>query len=105
VGFGQEIWRLGAGIALLLSAAAAAAGRPEPLTVTQLGEPERELQISASRNIDGPDGEIYDFSRAVSEALRAQKQSIEGRCSSARRDFGTIAARWAWEARCRYQRY
>jgi hypothetical protein len=64
------------------------------------------LQIStASSNIGGPDGDIDDFSRAVSEALRQQQQSTEVRCPSANSVSGSIAARWAWEARCRYKRY
>jgi hypothetical protein len=105
VGFGQKIWRAGAGVALLISAAAAAAEPAEPLTVTQLGDPETTLQISTFGNVGGSDRDLGDFGRAVSEALRVQQQSIEGRCNSAHRNFGTTAARWAWEARCRYQRY
>jgi hypothetical protein len=105
MGFGQKIWRSGAGIPLLLTAAAASAEPAEPLTVTQLGDPETKLQVSASGTIGGQDGDIDSFSRAVGEALSLQQQSIDARCRSAPRNSGTIAARWAWEARCRYQRY
>ena len=106
VGYRRRIAQSGAGIALLLSAAARAAEPSEPLTVTKLGDSESKLQIStASSNIGGADGDIDNFSRAVSEAVRTQRQSIEATCQSANRGIGPIAARWAWEARCRYQRY
>ena len=106
MGFGREIARLGAGIALLVTAAAVTAEPAEPLTVTQLGDPESKLQIStASSNIGAPDGDIDSFSRAVSEAVRIQQQSIEDRCQSANKGAVSIAARSAWDARCRYQRY
>src|SRR5258708_6453081 len=106
VGFGRKIARAGAGVALLLSAAAVAAEPAEPLSVTKLGDPETKLQIStASDNIGAPDGDTDEFSRAVSEAVRAQQQSVEARCQSMNRPTGPIAVRWAWEARCRYRRY
>jgi hypothetical protein len=106
MGFGRKIWRSGAGIALLLSATAVVAEPAEPLTVTKLGDPQRELLISsASDNIGAPDGDTDEFSRAISNAVRTQQQSTEARCQSANRVTGSIAARWAWEARCRYKRY
>jgi len=106
VGFGRKIPRSGAGIALLLSAAAGAAEPAEPLTVTKLGDPEAKLLIStASDNIGAPDGDTDEFGRAVSETVRAQQQSLEARCQSTNRPTGSITVRWAWEARCRYRRY
>lgn len=106
VGFGRKIARSGAGIALLLSAAAGAAEPAEPLTVTKLGDPETKLLIStASDNVGVPDGDTDEFGRAVSEAVRAQQQSVGARCQSMDRLTGSIAVRWAWEARCRYRRY
>jgi hypothetical protein len=106
MGFWREIGRPGAAIALLVTGAGGTAEPAEPLTVTQLGDPESELQIStASSNIGSPDRDIGNFSRAVSEAVRTQQQSIEVRCQSANKGTGPVATRWAWEARCRYQRY
>jgi hypothetical protein len=106
MGFGRKIWRSGAGIALLLSAMAAAAEPAEPLTVTKLGDPQRELLISsASDNIGTPDGDTDEFSRAISGGVREQQQSTEAQCQATNRATGSIAARWAWEARCRYRRY
>lgn len=62
VGFGRKIARSGAGIALLLNAAAGAAEPAEPLTVTKLGDPEARLQIStASDSIGTPDGDTDEF--------------------------------------------
>jgi hypothetical protein len=91
---------------LLASAARGVAEPAEPLTVTRLGDSESKLLIStASGTIDGAGGEVDDFSRAITEAVRRQQQSIEARCPSANRVSGSIAARWAWEARCRYKRY
>src|SRR4051812_41469634 len=106
VGFGRKIASLGAGIVTLLSAAAVAAEPAEPLTVTRLGDSESKLLISAaSDNIGAPGGDTDEFSRAVSETVRAQQQSTEARCQSVDRPTGSIAVRWAWEARCRYRRY
>jgi hypothetical protein len=106
VGFGRKIARVGAGIVLLLSAAVVAAEPAEPLTVTRLGDSESKLLISAaSDHIGAPDGDTDEFGRAISEAVRAQQQSIEARCQSTSRPTGSIAVRWAWEARCRYRRY
>src|SRR5205814_5001445 len=106
MGVGRNIGRSGAAIALLVTAAVSSAEPAEPLTVTQLGDPESKLQIStASSSIGGRDGDVDNFSRAVSEAVRTQQRSIETTCQSANRGIGPIAARWAWEARCRYRRY
>jgi hypothetical protein len=91
---------------LLVSAAASTAEPAEPLTVTKLGDPESKLLISsASDNIGVPQGDTDEFGRAISEAVRTQQQSIEARCQVTNRTTGPIAARWAWEARCRYRRY
>jgi hypothetical protein len=91
---------------LLLSAAARASEPTEPLKVTRLGDPESELQISAaSDNIGVPAGDRDAFGYAVSAAVRAQQQSMEAICQSIPTAKSSIAARWAWEARCRYRRY
>ncbi|SRR5258706_12138181 len=106
VGFRRKIARSAATFALVLSAAARAAEPSEPLTVTKLGDSESKLLIStASDTIGAPGGDAGEFSRAISNDVRAQQQSIEARCQSADRASGPIAARWAWEARCRYRRY
>jgi hypothetical protein len=106
VGCGRKIARFGAVLALALSGAVKAAEPAEPLTVTKLGDTETKLLISsASDNIGTPDGAAGEFSRAISETVRAQQQSIEARCQSADRASGPVAVRWAWEARCRYRRY
>src|SRR5438270_13989790 len=91
---------------LVLSAAARAAEPTEPLRVTRLGDPERELQISvASDNIGMPDGDSDAFGRAVSDEVHAQQRSTQANCQSAATAKRSIAAQWAWEARCRYRRY
>jgi hypothetical protein len=107
VGFRLKIAQSAATFALLLSAAAGAAEPTEPLTVTKLGDPESKLlSSSASDNTGTPDGDAAgEFSRAITETVRAQQQSIEARCQSVDRASGPIATRWAWEARCRYRRY
>ena len=101
--FGRTIGRSIAAIALLASAAGAIAEPREPLTVTQLGDPESELRVATIGNVDGPD--LDAFSRAVSDAVRRQQQSVEEQCRSAPTSSGSIAAKWAREASCRYRRY
>ena len=106
MGFARQFWRMGAGIALLISAAAGMAEPPEPLTVTRLAASESKLLISTG-STDTAESEraANDFSRAVGEAVRIQRQSIEAECRSAPRATGQVSVRWAWEARCRYRRY
>src|SRR5438445_32118 len=95
VGYRRRIAQSGAGIALLLSAAARAAEPSEPLTVTKLGDSESKLLISSSSgNIGTPDGDTDEFSRAISEAVRSQQQSVEARCQSVDRASGPVAVRW-----------
>jgi hypothetical protein len=90
---------------LLASAARGAAEPAEPLTVTRLGDSESKLLVAtASGNIGNPHG-ADNFSKAVSEAVRLQQQEIQAQCRSAKRGSGTVALRWAWEARCDYRRY
>jgi hypothetical protein len=106
MGFGWEIGEAGAAIALLVTAAVGTAEPAEPLTVTRLADSESKLLIStASGDIGNPVTGADDFSRAVSDAVRNQQQSIAAQCQSANRATGPIAARWAWEASCRYRRY
>ena len=102
--FGRNIGRSIAAIALLANAADALAEPREPLTVTQLADPESELRVATvSGNVGGPD--LDAFSRAVSDAVRRQQQSVEEQCRSAPKSSGSIAAKWAREASCRYRRY
>lgn len=106
MGFGWEIGEAGAAIALLVTAAVGTAEPAEPLTVTQLADSESKLLITtASGDIGNPVTGADDFSRAVGDAVRSQQQSIAAQCQSANRAAGPIAARWAWEAHCRYRRY
>jgi hypothetical protein len=106
MGFGRKLWRPGAAIVLLATAGVGAAAPFEPLIVTQLADPETKLQIStASEKSGAPDGDIGDFSRAISEAVRTQQQSVKARCKSANTVSRPIVARWAWEASCGYQRH
>ena len=105
MGYGRRIARSCALLAPMLSAAAAAEPA-EPLKVTRLGDPESQLQISAaSESIGAPDGDRDGFGRAISEELRAQQQSTQANCQAAPMAKSSIAAQWAWEARCRYRRY
>ena len=104
----REACRAIAGIAMLSVAAAASADPREPLSITQLPDSEFMLQPSAvSGATDGAisASSIDSFSRAINEAVRAQQQSIAAQCQSAPRGAGSIAAQWAWEAHCRYQRH
>ena len=90
--------------ALMLGTAAAAAEPAEPLTVTRLPDAEKLLVTSAVSD-NTPDDAAGQFSRAITDAMRAQRQSIQANCESAPAASSPIAARWAWEARCRYKRY
>ena len=106
--FKLKAWLAIAGMALLSVAAGAGAESREPLSITQLPEPEFLLQPSgASGAIDGAISadNMDSFSRAINEAVRLQQQSIAAQCRSASRGTGSMAAQWAWEAHCRYQRY
>ena len=105
MGFKRKLARA-APVLALLSSPAGAEPR-EPLTITTLQDGEAALQ-PASIQEDAPRKAAIDteaFSRAVSEGIRLQRQSIEATCRSAPRGSGSIAAQWAWEARCRYRRY
>lgn len=76
--------------------------------ITTLKDPGAMLQAS-SMSLDGgtsaDDDGIESFSRAINEALRLERQSIEAKCRAAQRASGSVAARSAWEAHCRYLRY
>lgn len=90
----------------MLSAAAGTAEPAEPLTVTRLPNAEKLLLISAaSGDTSTPRVDPDPFSRAVSEEVRAQQQSIQANCRSAPTMNSSVAVRWAWEAHCRYRRY
>ena len=105
MGYGWDIARSCAVIAL--AAAAAGAAEPtEPLTITRLADSESKLLVSATPEAaTTPDTGAEDFSQAVNAAVQLQQQSIAAQCKSADRSAGSVAARWAWEARCRYKRY
>jgi hypothetical protein len=91
---------------LLLSGAARSTEPTEPLTVTRLGDSESELLVSAASGPTGnPGSGAGEFRSAITDALRAQQQSIQASCQSALTATNSIAVRWAWQARCRYKRY
>ena len=90
-----------AALALVLSTVAHAG---EPLTVTRLPDAEK-LLVTYAASDDRPDYGTGEFSRVISEAVRAQQLSIQAKCRAAPAPSGAIEARWAWEARCRYRRY
>lgn len=91
---------------MLLAGAARGIAEPaEPLTVTRLQDSESGLLVTIGpENVGKPDA-ADSFSRAISQAVRLQQQSIEAKCNSARPGTGAITVRWAWEASCRYKRY
>ena len=104
----RSFWRAIAGAALLSCTATGVAAPREPLAVTQLRDSGAMLQPSSVSLDSGalvPDDGIESFSRAISEALRLERQAIEARCSAAQRATGSLNARAAWEAHCRYLRY
>ena len=108
MGFGRKIVLSAVACALPGSAASAAAGAREPLTITKLQDPEASLELSSGA--DQKAGEAaFDpeiFGRAVAESIRRQKRSTDAICrKSATRAAGTMSARWAWAASCLYQRY
>jgi len=108
MGFKRKAHRAIAGVSLLSAATGAAADPREPLSITQLPDSEFLLQPSAVSGATGSaisNGNIDSFTRAINEAVRVQQQSIAADCQSAPRRTGSIAAQWAWEAHCRYQRY
>jgi len=103
VGFGRKIARPCAAIALLGYGVANAAEPAEPLTLTRLPDSESQLLVPTDSSV--PAAKVDEFGEAVSQAVRAQRQSIEARCQSVPTASSPVAARWAWEARCRYKRY
>ncbi|MEA3059839.1 MAG: hypothetical protein QOE50_1251 [Sphingomonadales bacterium] len=107
MGYKREIGTMVLGLTLLVVGPRARAEPTEPLTVTQLGDSEAKLLTTVSASIadSSANGDIGHFGRAVSEAVREQQQSIEDRCRSKARGSDKVAARWAWEASCRYRRY
>ena len=106
MGYVSKIASFGAALALALSAAVRAAEPAEPLTVTRLPDAEKLLLTSAASDDAGTsDRDTGQFSRAVSEAVRLQQQSMQSSCQSVPTARSSVTARWAWEARCRYKRY
>jgi hypothetical protein len=93
-----------AALALMLDTAARAADPAEPLTITPLPDAEKEVLLSTATD-NAPGANSDAFSLAVSDSVRAQQQSMQSSCLSVPTASSSIAARWAWEARCRYKRY
>ena len=103
-------------MSLLLGGASAARAAPaEPLVVTQLADPdpnyvppesERQAGTRSTRVDAAPvmDAAMQDFGRAIGQAALLQRQAIRAKCNSSDPVPSDGAARWAWEANCRYLR-
>jgi len=111
--------RIIAGAALALAPVGAPAAdavgipAPEPLVVTQLADPdpnyrpplaEGSERNSRDRKMPALDAAMQDFGRAIGEAALLQQRAIEAKCGSGAPVPADGAARWAWEANCRYDR-
>ena len=102
-------------IALLLGVARSAEAAPsEPLVVTELADPDPNYVLQSEQqpgkrlrgNDAAPvlDEAMQDFGRAIGQAAFLQRQSIQAKCNSSAPVPQGGAARWAWEANCRYER-
>ncbi len=103
-------------IALLLGVARSAEAAPsEPLVVTELADPDPNYVPPQSEQHPGKrspgndaapllDEAMQDFGRAIGQAAFLQRQSIQAKCNSSAPVPQGGAARWAWEANCRYER-
>jgi hypothetical protein len=114
MGFERKIFCLCLTIASLGADPALAAPASEPLIVTRLADPDPNYVAPAgerhaarmSRQGEAPtlNSAMQDFGRAIGQAAILQQQAIEARCNSGAPVPSDGAARWAWEANCRYQR-
>ena len=104
------------GAALLFSASAFAAAPSEPLVVTQLPdpdpnyvpppEPKGSVRKSDAKDEDTTiDQAMEDFGRAIGQAGMVIREKTEAACRAGIPANIAPEQRFAWEARCRYQRY
>jgi hypothetical protein len=115
MGFERKISCLCLIIASLGANPAVAAPATEPLIVTRLADPDPNYvpppaerhAARMGRQDESPtlDSAMQDFGRAIGQAAILQQQAIEARCNSGAPVPSGGAARWAWEANCRYQRH
>ena len=101
---------IGIALALLGGSVPAAAEPREPLVITRLPDPEPDF-ASPSRERGGRDEEtvkldeaMQNFSLAIGQATRLEQQAVAQRCRSGVPGQTKASDRFAWEARCRYQR-
>jgi hypothetical protein len=100
--------------AVLSIGAAPANSGTEPLIVTRLADPSDPNYLpppSGVRNEDAPayddpvDQAVKNFSRAIGQAVLADRQAVQSRCRSGAPATASIADRWAWAAGCHYTRH
>ncbi|MFL6761198.1 MAG: hypothetical protein ACJ8EH_01540 [Sphingomicrobium sp.] len=113
MGFERKVVRMAVAAVLSLGAAPAVAGS-EPLIVTKLADPADANYLPAasglrsaggSRYEDPVDQAVEDFSRAIGQAVVADKQAVQARCRTGPPANASTADRWAWAAGCHYARH
>lgn len=114
MGFMRDM--VGVALAGTLLGGAPAAAAPEPLVVTRLQDPDPnyvplpEPKDGARRADDADenasiDQAIQDFGRAIGQAGMIIRQKVEAKCREGIPGDVPTEQRYAWEARCSYQRY
>jgi hypothetical protein len=98
---------------LLVGAAPVVAASPEPLIVTPLPEPDlhyvslsgqERISVQKSAEDSQLDDAIESFGRALGEAQRQQRATIEAACKSVKAPHAVRGDISDWWANCRYNR-
>jgi hypothetical protein len=111
----RNILNLGLAAGLLVAGFGASAS-PEPLVVTRLPDPDPNyvpppLEPAGTVRRDDADQNasidraMEDFGRAVGQAGLVIRQKLESKCRESIPADVPAEQRYAWEARCSYQRY
>ena len=104
MGFERNIGRFAIVLALLTGAGAVGAEPREPLVVTELPDPVLVPVPGTEQRADPLDDATQRFSAAMSQAIAADRRSLEQSCRSRPTD-AAAAARFNWQASCLYQRH
>jgi hypothetical protein len=116
MGFKRMMTDVALCVALLPGGATAAVAAPaEPLVVTQLADPDPNYVPPPNEQQPGTpwtridaapvlDAAMQDFGRAIGQAALLQRRAGQAKCNSSAPVPADGAARWAWEANCRYER-
>ena len=116
MGFMRDTLGAAFAVALLGGSSAAANAAPEPLLVTRLQDPDPNYipppePKDGARSADDADQDasidqaMEDLGRAIGQAGMVIRQKVQAKCREGIPADVPAEQRYAWEARCSYQRY